>query len=776
MKYADYKKEDVPAVKYPVNTVQYNEIREASEDGIFKVGKDKYSKSWEFSDNNYPIQSEEEQELTLMGLARLYVSMGCDLELTLASILDADAEKKEKAVKFPEKGDGHDELRRELNQLISRRMLISSKTVVKKVLTATIKASNMDNARNKFISREMNLTSGMAKIASPMKAMKLNDRMNLICSIQNPGVPLQEFTEWSKKNIRETLALNQFGYDRDLIKTSGKTGKWFTKLFYIRDFGDLIDDDFFLQLLDLKFPLCISMHIRPVENEETNEILLKRLDKVNNDINKEQDRNNKLGHYHSQISYNRDTERKQLKKMLDDLKYNNEKLFVASFTLALWGSSREEIEELEESIYDICREKSVNLAQHEVKLREAYMTALPLGLRMTRTLRPMFSQSLSGLNPFGAKDMESGESKEELYYGVNYVTKKLLWMDRKRMKKASHGLLVGQSGSGKSLFNKMEKIQVYLKTDDDIIIIDPMNEYADLADGTDGVFYACDANAPMRFNPLAPPNTQIINKDFITKKSLLMNAIIAIIMREDFRSAHQDILEIAVKRLYQTAGPYNMSALRQILQKMDDLPLAADLALAMNRLCEGTLNIFDDRTSNIDYKRVTIFGLGAKDTAIADERTTITMIVLMDYITNRVAENRAIQRTTWVDVDEAQKVISLEHAAKVFDDFWQTMRKLRGICTAITPNIRNLRKTQVGQSIISNTPYKVAFYLEKDDRADAKEHFGLKDVQMEYIRNAGPGSAVIKIDNMFYQMESGFEEDEKQSRLYRMITTNPYED
>ena len=44
-----------------------------------------------------------------------------------------------------------------------------------------------------------------------------------------------------------------------------------------------------------------------------------------------------------------------------------------------------------------------------------------------------------------------------------------------------NGFVFGVPGSGKSFFCKAAMGQVFLSTDDEIIIIDPMNEYFDIA-------------------------------------------------------------------------------------------------------------------------------------------------------------------------------------------------------------------------------------------------------------------------------------------------------
>ena len=66
--------------------------------------------------------------------------------------------------------------------------------------------------------------------------------------------------------------------------------------------------------------------------------------------------------------------------------------------------------------------------------------------------------------------------KEALYYGLNALSNNLIMVDRKRLKNPN-GLILGTPGSGKSFSAKREILNVFLVTDDDIIICDPEAEY-----------------------------------------------------------------------------------------------------------------------------------------------------------------------------------------------------------------------------------------------------------------------------------------------------------
>ena len=71
---------------------------------------------------------------------------------------------------------------------------------------------------------------------------------------------------------------------------------------------------------------------------------------------------------------------------------------------------------------------------------------------------------------------------QALYYGMNALSNNVIMADRKKLKSAN-GMYLGSTGSGKSFAAKRELINVFLATNDRIIVVDPMGEYAPLVSG-----------------------------------------------------------------------------------------------------------------------------------------------------------------------------------------------------------------------------------------------------------------------------------------------------
>ncbi len=83
--------------------------------------------------------------------------------------------------------------------------------------------------------------------------------------------------------------------------------------------------------------------------------------------------------------------------------------------------------------------------------------------------------------PFTNVDLKS-DSPNALYYGQNQLSNNVITLDRKADLNTGSGVVLGSSGSGKSVTVKtMEIIPTYLKNiEDRIIIVDPEDEYSDI--------------------------------------------------------------------------------------------------------------------------------------------------------------------------------------------------------------------------------------------------------------------------------------------------------
>lgn len=90
-------------------------------------------------------------------------------------------------------------------------------------------------------------------------------------------------------------------------------------------------------------------------------------------------------------------------------------------------------------------------------------------MNYTEIDRMLTADSIDALFPFSVQELMD---KNGHFYGLNAVTQNMIIYNR-RDSVLPNGLIVGQSGRGKSYFAKGEITPNLLDTEDDIIIMDP---------------------------------------------------------------------------------------------------------------------------------------------------------------------------------------------------------------------------------------------------------------------------------------------------------------
>lgn len=79
-------------------------------------------------------------------------------------------------------------------------------------------------------------------------------------------------------------------------------------------------------------------------------------------------------------------------------------------------------------------------------------------------------------------------------------------------------------GFGKSFFAKQEMGNVFLNTQDDVIVIDPMNEYFDIADTFGGAIVNLSAYTKNYVNPLAADLAHMNERVFVMWSQISQNS------------------------------------------------------------------------------------------------------------------------------------------------------------------------------------------------------------------------------------------------------------
>ena len=174
----------------------------------------------------------------------------------------------------------------------------------------------------------------------------------------------------------------------------------------------------------------------------------------------------------------------EAKKLLQDLQSRNERMFLLTFLVLNVAETKQQLENNVFQAGSIAQKYNCQLTRLDFQQEEGLMSSLPLGLNQVEIERGMTTSSVAIFVPFTTQELfQSG--KEALYCGINALSNNLIMVDRKLLKNPN-GLILGTPGSGKSFAAKREIANVFMVTDDDIIICDPESEYGTLVERLGG--------------------------------------------------------------------------------------------------------------------------------------------------------------------------------------------------------------------------------------------------------------------------------------------------
>ena len=311
---------------------------------------------------------------------------------------------------------------------------------------------------------------------------------------------------------------------------------------------------------------------------------------------------------------------------------------------------------------------------------------------------------------------------------------------------------------------------------DEIIIIDPMNEYFDIAHTYHGAVINMSTYTDNYVNPLALDIGALDltdSKGLIREKGEFMLGLCEQCIGESLNSRQKSIIDRDVRKMYlnivRSEVRWNpiMSDFYKILME-DEAEESKDIALSLDRFINGSLNIFNHQT-NVDVNnRFTVYGI--RD--LGPELSPIAMLVMMESIQNRIIENGKRGIATWLYIDEFHVLLNSEYSARYLQGLWKKVRKQGGFCTGLTQNLLDLLQNYTATTMLSNSEFVVLLKQANPDSAKMSEIIGVSDAQLRFVTNAQSGTGLIKCGNVVIPFDNTISKD---TDLYKLYNTNLHE-
>ena len=146
----------------------------------------------------------------------------------------------------------------------------------------------------------------------------------------------------------------------------------------------------------------------------------------------------------------------------------------------------------------------------------------------------------------------------------------------------------------------------------------------------------------------------------------------------------------------------------------------------------------------------------------------LKVFVVLDSILNRITQNRAKGRNTFIFIDEIYLLFQHEYSANFLFTLWKRVRKYGAYCTGITQNVDDLLQSHTARTMLANSEFIIMLNQASTDRIELAKLLNISDLQMSYITNVGAGQGLLKVGSSLVPFVNKFP---RNTELYRLMTT-----
>lgn len=763
-------KKDKEKFKIPRSVQDAIPIDAMWEDGIFLVGKNKYSKCFKFTDINYSVASREDKEEMFLEYSELLNSFdtGATSKITIINRrLNKLDFQKTMFIKLED--DELDKYRKEYNKMLLDKATASNGIVQEKCITITIEKKNIEDARLYFLRIGTELINKFKELGSVCVELEAVERLQLFHDFYRVGEETAfnfDFISNMRKghSFKDYICPDTFEIKDDYIKI----GNRYARVLFLKEYANYIKDSMVAELTDINKNSMMSIDVIPIAMDEAVREAENRRLGVETNITNWQRRQNANNNFSAIIPYDLEMQREQSKEFLDDLITRDQRMFMSVLTMVHTAETKEELDNDTEEILTIARKNLCQFGVLKFQQLDGLNTAMPFGVRKIDTLRTLTTESLAVFMPFRVQEIRETNG---IYYGQNVISKNMIIADRKKLLNGN-SLVFGVSGSGKSFITKEEIVFTMLKDKNaDVIVIDPENEYTPLVKALGGEVIKVSATSGNHINAMD------MNKNYadganpvILKSEFILSLCEQLIGSDNLGAKQKSIIDRCTASTYRyylqgnyQGTPPTLQDFYQELLKQGETE-AKEIALAIELFVNGSLNTFAKQTNVDTENRLICYNI----LDLGKQLLPLGMLVVLDSILNRITQNRAKGRNTYIFIDEIYLLLRNEYSANFLYTLWKRVRKYGAYLIGITQNVEDMLQNNTARAMMANSELIIMLNQASTDRAELAKLLNISDLQLSYITNVGSGEGLLKIGSSLIPFSNKFPKD---TELYKLMTT-----
>ena len=747
-------------------------------DGICRVKPGYFTKTIQFQDINYQLNQNEDKTAIFDGWCDFlnYFDSSVKFQLSFMNMA-ANKDTYGKSIVIPLQGDAFDNIRQEYTEMLRSQLARGNNGLIKtKYLTFGIEAENLRTAKPRLERIETDILNNFKRLGVSAIPLNGRERLEIMHQMFHMDEQLDFRFSWdwlapTGLSVKDFIAPSSFEFRTGKVFGMGqKIGA----VSFLQILAPELNDRMLADFLDMESSLIVTMHVQSVDQTKAIKTVKRKITDLQKMTIEEQKKAVRSGYDMDIIPSDLATYGNEAKKLLQELQSRNERRFLMTFTIVNTADTKQQLDNNVFQASSIAQKYNCQLTRLDFQQEEGLMSCLPIGLNLIEIQRGLTTSSVAIFVPFTTQELFQN-GKEALYCGINALSNNLIMVDRKLLKNPN-GLILGTPGSGKSFSAKREIANVFLVTDDDIIICDPEAEYGPLVERLEGQVIRISPTSTDYINPMDLNLNYSDDENPLSLKSDFILSLCELIVggKEGLQPVEKTIIDRCVRLVYQKylndPIPENMPILEDLYNALreQDEKEAQYIATALEIYVTGSLNVFNHRT-NVDIQsRIVAYDIKE----LGKQLKKIGMLIVQDQVWNRVTVNREAHKSTRYYIDEMHLLLKEEQTAAYTVEIWKRFRKWGGIPTGITQNVKDLLSSREVENIFENSDYIYMLNQASGDRQILAKQLNISPHQLSYVTHSGEGEGLLFYGSVILPFVDRFPKD---TELYRIMTTKPQE-
>ena len=746
-------------------------------DGICRVTDSYYTKTVQFQDINYQLNQNEDKTAIFDGWCDFLNYFDSSVRFQLSFVnMSANKDNYARYITISPQGDDFDSIRLEYTQMLQNQLARGNNGLIKtKYLTFGVEADGLKAAKPRLERIETDILNNFKRLGVAAEPMNGMERLRLLHGMlhMDEQEPFRFSWDWlapSGLSVKDFIAPSSFEFRTG---RSFGVGRRIGCASFLQILAPELNDRMLADFLDMESSLIVSMHVQSVDQVKAIKTIKRKITDLQKMTIEEQKKAVRAGYDMDIIPSDLATYGTEAKKLLQDLQSRNERMFLLTFIVVNTAGSRQQLDNNVFQAASIAQKYNCQLTRLDFRQEEGLMSSLPLGLNQIEIQRGLTTSSVAIFIPFTTQELFQ-DGKEALYCGLNALSNNLIMVDRKRLKNPN-GLILGTPGSGKSFAAKREIANVFLVTDDDIIICDPEAEYGPLVERLHGQVIKISPTSPHYINPMDLNLNYSDDENPLSLKSDFILSLCELIVggKDGLMPVEKTIIDRCVRMVYRDylsdPVPENMPILEDLYNELrrQEEKEAQYIATALEIYVSGSLNVFNHRTNINIANRIVSFDIKE----LGKQLKKIGMLIVQDAVWNRVTINREAHKSTRYYIDEMHLLLREEQTAAYTVEIWKRFRKWGGIPTGITQNVKDLLSSREVENIFENSDFILMLNQASGDRQILAKQLNISPHQLSYVTHSGEGEGLLFYGNVILPFVDRFPRGE----LYDLLTTKPHE-